>query len=253
MQAQDAVRCFAEQLVKNQKAGRRVVSVHGGGLEIDRMLRALNIESRKIDGLRVTDDATMEVVQMVLAGKVGKEIVAAIQACGGQAAGICGVDGGLFTCRRKRVGAGDLGWVGEVARVNLRLLNALLGADCLPVVASIGLGDDGRIYNINADEAACSLATALRADAVVFLTDVPGVMRRYPDPGSVIGELRIEQAKTLLEEGVLDRGMIPKIEASIAAVAGGAGSAWIIDGRQAQSLTALLRGELETGTRITAA
>ncbi len=236
-------------LVALQRAGARVVLVHGGGPELTAFLRRLGKEPVFVDGLRVTDRETVEVAEMVLAGRVNKALVAGLQRLGGRAVGICGKDGGLLRAR-KRPGP-DLGFVGEIVAVDTSLLEHLHAGGWLPVVASIAPGEDGETYNVNADLAAAALAGALRADSFVLLTDVPGVLRDARDPASLIRELSAAQARDLVREGAVSGGMIPKVEACLAALAGGAGEAWIADGRDGTALEALGRG-LPAGTRLVA-
>lgn len=234
-----------------RREGRRVVLVHGGGPELSAFLRRLGKESRFVDGLRVTDAETAEVAEMVLAGRVNKGLVAALQGLGVRAVGICGKDGGLFRARPYRPGGRDLGLVGEVAAVDPSLVEHLLAGDWLPVVASVAPGERGETYNVNADSAAAALAGALRAESFVLLTDVPGLLRDPEDPSSVLAELEAGEAEALVAAGAVSGGMIPKVQACLAALAAGTRSAWIADGRDGAALLALARGR-PAGTRIVA-
>ncbi|MBI2247703.1 MAG: acetylglutamate kinase [Armatimonadetes bacterium] len=206
-----------EDLVLLKGAGIDPVLVHGGGSEITRMLDRLGKESRFVNGLRVTDEETMEVVEMVLAGSANKAIVSQIATAGGQAVGISGQDGKIFQAR-KLEGPVDLGQVGEIEAVDTSLIQLLSGSGFIPVVASIGIGGDGTSYNLNADHAAGALAAAMGASKFILLTDVSGIYR--DEERSPVSVLKADEAKRLIREGVVSRGMIPKVEACLAALAG---------------------------------
>jgi acetylglutamate kinase len=219
---------FARDVVLLKQVGIDPIVVHGGGPQIGRMLKRLGIESRFIDGLRVTDRATMEVVEMVLAGTINKELVAAINAAGGCAIGLSGKDGGLIEARKLARDGADLGFVGEPERVSERVLAAFRQSDIIPVIAPIGVGADGETYNINADTVAGAVAAAVRARRFLLLTDVPGVLDR---DGQLIPELTAAEARRLIADGTISGGMIPKVETCLAAVEGGVAAAVIVDGR----------------------
>lgn len=236
-----------EDLVLLKGAGIDPVLVHGGGPEITRMLERLGKPSRFVDGLRVTDEDTMEVVEMVLAGRANKTIVSQITTAGGQAVGISGKDGRTFQAR-KMPGPEELGQVGEIQAVDTTLIQLLSGSGFIPVVASIGIGSDGSSYNLNADHAAGALAAAMGANKFILLTDVPGVLRG--DERAPISILRTEEARRLIEDGVINRGMIPKVEACLAAVAAGVPTAHIIGGAQPHALLVELFTEEGVGTMI---
>ncbi len=238
-----------EDLVLLKGAGVNPVLVHGGGLEITRMLERLGKSSRFVDGLRVTDEDTMDVVEMVLAGRANKVLVSLIAAAGGTAVGISGKDGKVLQAR-KLDAAEDLGHVGEVEAVDTGLVNLLSVNGFIPVVASIGIGHDGRSYNLNADHAAGALAAALDASKFILLTDVPGVLTD-PDGGGLMSSLPAEEARRLIREGVIGRGMIPKVEACLAALAAGVPTAHIISGRQPHALLVELFTEEGVGTMLT--
>jgi acetylglutamate kinase len=244
----------AEDLVLMSCVGIRVVLVHGGGPEIDAMLRRLGKEPVFIQGLRYTDEETMEVVQMVLAGKVNKDLVGLIQRAGGKALGLCGLDGGLLAAERHGVGAGgaDLGLVGEIREVRVDVLRAALDGGFTPVVATVaaGMGGDAKSYNVNADTAAAEIAVALGAEKLVLLTDVPGLLRDLKDEGTLIDELPRSGIAELKKAGVLSKGMIPKVECCAKAVDGGVGRAHIIDGRVPHSLLVELFSDVGMGTMI---
>lgn len=247
-----------EDLVLMTCVGIRTVLVHGGGPEIDAMLRRLGKEPVFVDGLRYTDEETMEVVQMVLAGKVNKELVGLIQRAGGRALGLCGLDGGLLSAERLGKGglgegAGrDLGLVGEIREVNALPLEAALSGGYLPVVATIagGMGGDPKSYNVNADTAAADIAIALRAEKLILLTDVPGILRDLRDEGTLIKEMSRIELGAFIKEGIVSKGMIPKVECCARAVDGGVGRAHIIDGRSPHSLLVELFSDTGVGTMI---
>jgi acetylglutamate kinase len=215
--------------------GVRVVLVHGGGPQVSEMMRRLGKEPTFVQGQRVTDAETMEIAQMVLAGKVNKEIAGQIQALGGRAVGLSGRDGGLLRAGRKTgnspEGPVDLGFVGQVSSVDARLLESLTAEGYIPVVCSIGTGESGESLNINADHAAGCIAAALRAQKVFFLTDVRGLMRDPSDPESLVPALTVGEARAAIAEGWAGGGMIPKLNACIDAVESGAEKAHIVDGR----------------------
>lgn len=241
-----------EDLILMQQVGMKPVLVHGGGPEIDRMLRKLNKESVFVEGLRYTDDETMEIVQMVLAGKVNKDLVELVARLGGKAAGLCGADGGMFRATRYRRNGQDLGLVGEVQTVDPALVQALVDAGIIPVVASIALRHDDEygFYNVNADTAAGALAVALKAEKLILLTDVPGVMEDKSDLGTLIKELDVQTAKSLIARGVIKGGMIPKLECCLQALAQGVTAAHIVDGRSPHSLLVELFTDTGMGTMI---
>jgi acetylglutamate kinase len=246
---------FAEDVVLLRLVGMKPVVVHGGGPEISRHMAKLGMEARFVDGHRVTDEATMEVAKMVLVGKVNKEIVGLINSKGAPAVGLCGDDGGLIMAKPlvKRGQDGsvlDLGLVGEVTDVNTRLLD-LLEADYVPVVASVGLGTGGESYNINADTVAGALAAALQAEKVIFLTDVSGLRADLDDESSLISACTSADVTELVEAGKVSKGMIPKVEAVLAALEAGVAAAHIIDGRIAHSiLLEILTDDSGLGTKI---
>lgn len=233
-----------EDVVICQRLGIRVVLVHGGGTAISGWLKRIGKEPRFVRGLRVTDDETMDLVVMTLAGQVNKQLVAEIQRRGGRAIGVSGIDGAMLRARQLDP---DLGRVGEVQAVDLAPLVALIEAGYIPVVAPIALGEDGASLNINADTAAAELAIALRAEKAIFLTDVPGVLDA---DGRLISELSAGQTKALIAEKVISGGMIPKVEACLRALAGVKRS-HIIDGRVAHALIGELFTDRGVGTMIT--
>jgi len=255
----DYVNAFAADVALLDQVGARPVVVHGGGPQIGEMLKKLQIESSFIDGLRVTDEATVSVVEMVLAGGINKALVAAIASAGGRAVGVSGKDGGLITASKLMAmvkasdsatqQAVDLGFVGEPSHVDVTVLNALMQHHLTPVVAPVGGGEDGKTYNINADTAAGAIAAALNATRMLMLTDVTGVLDQND---KLISSLTISQAEALIHNGTISGGMIPKVKTCIDAVQGGAEGAVIIDGRAPHALLVELFTEHGMGTMITA-
>ena len=229
---------FARDIVLLKQVGLNPVVVHGGGPQIGSMLKRLAIESEFVDGLRVTDEATVEIVEMVLSGRINKGIVAAITAAGGKAVGLSGKDGGLIAARKltrikkdpdsniERVL--DLGFVGEPTHVDPRVLDIFARSDFIPVIAPIGRGEDGETYNINADTVAGAIAVAAQATRLLLLTDVEGVLDKF---GALIEEMTAADARARMADGTLTGGMIPKVETCIEAIEGGVGAAVIVDGR----------------------
>lgn len=251
------VSAFAADIALLDQVGARPVVVHGGGPQIGEMLKKLEIESTFIDGLRVTDEATISVVEMVLAGGINKGLVAALAQAGAKAVGISGKDAGLISARKLMAkpkqndsaieSAIDLGFVGEPAAVNCEVLDALSDRNLIPVVAPVGVGEDGKTYNINADTAAGAIAAAVRATRMLMLTDVPGVLDKS---GVLIPELTVSAARALIANGTVSGGMIPKVETCIAAVQGGAEAAVIMDGRAQHALLVELFTNHGIGTII---
>ena len=229
---------FARDIVLLKQVGLNPVVVHGGGPQIGSMLKRLAIESEFVDGLRVTDAATVEIVEMVLSGRINKGIVAAITAAGGKAVGLSGKDGGLIAARKlTRVKMDpdsniekvlDLGFVGAPTRVDPQVLEVFTQSDFIPVIAPIGLGEDGETYNINADTVAGAVAVAAQATRLLLLTDVEGVLDKS---GTLIKEMSVADAHNRMADGTLTGGMIPKVETCIQAIDGGVGAAVIVDGR----------------------
>ncbi|MDR1240163.1 MAG: acetylglutamate kinase [Treponema sp.] len=231
--------------------GIRTVLVHGGGPEIEAMLSAVGKESRFVQGLRYTDEETMEIVQMVLCGKVNKDITALIQQAGGRAIGLCGIDGAML--RAKRIRETDLGLVGEIAEVDVSVLNSILDSGTIPVVSSVayGIGEDaGRALNINADTAAAKIAAAMGAEKILLMTDVRGILRDVRDPDSLIKELTRSELEELKKKGVVSKGMIPKADCCCLAMDGGVRKAHIIDGRLPHALLIELFTDEGIGTMI---
>ncbi len=228
MQSRELERAVMGDLHLLQLVGIRVVLVHGGGPEISEMLKKLGKETQFIDGLRVTDHETAEVVQMVLAGKVGKNLVAHLQSIGGKAIGLCGMDGHMITARQKDA---VHGYVGEITAVNVQPILDVLEKGYIPVISSIGCDDEGNSYNINADTAAARIAAALRAESLINMTDIRGVLRDPKNDDTLISVVPAGEAPALIREGVISGGMIPKVECCIEAIRRGVRKVFIIDGR----------------------
>ncbi|MDR0321593.1 MAG: acetylglutamate kinase [Treponema sp.] len=241
-----------EDVILMECVGIRTVLVHGGGPEIEAMLKKTGKESRFVNGLRYTDEETMDIVQMVLCGKVNKEITALIQKNGGRAIGLCGIDGGLLKARRMK-GEEDLGLVGEIEQVDATMLNSILNAGIIPVVSSVAYGtgeDEGKSLNINADTAAAKIAAALNAEKLVLMTDVRGVLRDVKDETSLIKSISKSQVDTFKKEGVITKGMIPKTDCCVMALDGGVKKTHIIDGRLSHAILVELFTNEGVGTMI---
>ena len=239
---QGCMRAIAE-LVRD---GNQVAVVHGGGVQLTRTLKSMGIESQFIEGLRVTDAATRDVALMVLAGRVNKSLVAALGALGQPAVGLSGGDGLLFRARKKRIGP-DLGFVGEIAASDTRWLDAIWQCNGVPVLSSMALGFDGEYYNVNADEMAAACAIACRADALVFLTDVPGV--RGSD-GDVLRWLSIDQIAEMAKGAIITGGMLPKLGACREALLNGVKRVRILPAEAAGSLPDLCSSRVAHGTEV---
>ncbi len=219
---------FAADVVLLKHIGLRPVIVHGGGPQIAATLERMGRQSTFIEGRRVTDDATMEVVEMVLGGTINREIVELVQQAGGQGVGFTGSDGGLMRVKQKRIDGKDLGRVGEVTHVDPYILLAAMDAGFVPVIAPIGVDESGRSYNVNADEAAGAIAAALGAEKLILLTDVEGVLDARNE---LISQVSVETCRSLIGNGTIKGGMIPKMECCIQALSGGVKRTHVVDGR----------------------
>jgi acetylglutamate kinase len=242
-----------QDIVLMSCVGIRTVLVHGGGPEIESLLKRLGKESRFVGGLRYTDQETMEIVQMVLAGKVNKDIVSLVQQEGGKALGLCGIDGGLLQGRRLRLEGEDLGLVGDISSVNTAVLTDALDRGYVPVVSTVALGIEdakGEALNVNADTAAAQIAAALGAEKLVLMTDVRGILRDVQDPDSLIKELRRSELDNLIRQGIVSKGMIPKVDCCRLALEGGVKKAHIIDGRLPHAILIELFTDEGIGTMI---
>ncbi|MGB8703131.1 MAG: acetylglutamate kinase [Thermosynechococcaceae cyanobacterium] len=214
--------------------GIRPVVVHGGGPEINLWLSKIGIEAKFLNGLRVTDADTMDVVEMVLVGRVNKELVALINRSGGSAVGICGKDANLITARPQ--GPEEMGFVGEVTSINASLISTLVENGYIPIVSSVATDETGQAFNINADTVAGEIAAALGAEKLILLTDTPGILHDFHNPDSLIPQLDIAQARDLVQSGVVSGGMIPKVSCCVRSLAQGVRAAHIIDGRMPHAL-----------------
>jgi acetylglutamate kinase len=248
---------FARDMVLLELSGVNPIVVHGGGPQIGAMLKKLGIESRFSGGLRVTDKPTVEIVEMVLAGSINKQLVGAINAQGGRAIGLCGKDGNMVTAKKvtRAPGPGgdhedyvDLGYVGEPDKIDMTVLQQILGRDLIPVLAPVAAGVDGQTYNVNADTFAGAVAGALKAKRLLFLTDVPGVLDKEKN---LIKQLRIDQIHELIADGTITGGMIPKVETCIYAVERGVEGVVILDGKTPHSVLIELLTDHGAGTLIT--
>ncbi len=250
---------FARDMVMLKVCGLNPIVVHGGGPQINRMLDKLDVKPEFRDGLRVTDQATMDVVEMVLAGSINKAIVASIQQAGGRAVGISGKDGSLMIAERMtrdkkgpdgKIEKIDFGFVGEPSRINTEILHTIMKSDAIPVIAPIGMGWEGETYNVNADTAAGAIATATQAKRLLLLTDVAGVLDKHKQ---LISELKVGDIPELIADGTITGGMIPKVESASAVVESGVEGVIVLDGRVPHSVLLELLTPHGVGTRISRA
>ena len=249
---EDLKKAVMEDIVLLNTIGIQVVLVHGGGPEINHMLERVGKESKFVNGLRYTDAETMEIVQMVLTGKLNKDIVGILLQQGGKAVGLSGVDSGLLRAKKIDKDGADLGFVGDVTEVNPEIVRSLLDQGFIPVISTVALGeqgDDAR-YNINADTAAAKIAIALGAEKFVQLTNVPGVLRDINNPDSLIKRIAREAIPSMIATGVISSGMIPKIECCLTALKGGVPRTHIIDGRVPHSLLIEMFSDRGIGTML---
>lgn len=210
--------------------GFKPIIVHGGGKEISRWVGKVGMEPRFVNGLRVTDSDTMEIAEMVL-NRVNKSLVAMVEELGVKAVGVSGKDGGMLHVKKKLSNGEDIGYVGDIDSVNTDLIMDLLANDFLPIICPIGYDDDYNSYNINADDAACAIAKAVKAEKLAFLTDIEGVYRDFNDKSSLISELTVEEAEEFIKDGVVGGGMIPKLQNCVSAIEEGVSRVHILDGR----------------------
>ncbi len=213
--------------------GVKVVLVHGGGPEITEMLKKVGKESKFVDGLRVTDEETVDIVQMILAGKISKSLVNQIECAGGSALGLSGLDGHMIKAEMKDK---RLGYVGKITEINPKPIIDVLEKGYIPVISTLGCDDDGNVYNINADTAAAKIAGALKAESLIILTDTPGILRDKDDPTSLISHITVSETEKLIKEEVIVGGMIPKVECCTTAISAGVEKVFIIDGRVPHSI-----------------
>jgi acetylglutamate kinase len=239
---------FAQDVVLLHSVGINVVVVHGGGPQIGTMLKRLGVESKFVDGLRVTDAETLDVVRMVLVGKVNRDIVACLNVHGPIAVGVSGEDGSLL---HATAASPELGFVGDIEEVRTDVLDRLLAEDLVPVIATIGVDAEGQSYNINADTAAGAIADALGAAKLVYLTDIEGIRRDVADAGSLISTITAGDLEALIADGTVSEGMIPKVASCVQAVKGGVGHAHILDGRVPHALLLEIFTDEGVGTMVT--
>ncbi len=238
-----------QDIVLMRYVGINPVLVHGGGPEISEAMQRMGKEPQFVGGLRVTDAETMEIVEMVLAGKTNKGIVARLNQQGAMAVGLSGKDGNLIVAERETT-KGDIGFVGRVTQINPALLHTLAGAGYIPVISTVAIGKNGESYNVNADTVAGELAVALGAARLVMMTDVEGIYQDFADKDSLVKEMSMKDARQLITDGHVDKGMIPKVDACIIAINGGVERATIIDGRLPHSLLMELFTDAGIGTMI---
>ena len=238
-----------KDLLLLQLVGVKVVLVHGGGPAINSTLEAMQIESHFVNGLRVTDEATMDVVQMVLAGKVNKGLVADLTDLGGKAVGLCGVDGNMIQVHKQNE---ELGYVGYIDTIDTSIIHDVISRGYIPVISSIGMGADGKTYNINADTVAAKIAGALKAETMVAMTNIDGVLGDVHDPDSLISKITMAEAAQLKADGVIAGGMIPKVDCCLEAIEAGAQKVFIINGEIPHAILIELLTDEGLGTMFVA-
>lgn len=244
--------CVMSDLVLLSLVGIKVVLVHGGGPEINDMLKKLNIESKFISGLRYTGADTINVVKMVLSGKVNKELVQLIHLHNGKALGICGIDGNMLKAQRAYGANGeDLGYVGKITSVNSQPILDALDNGYIPVIATVATDDDGNTYNINADTAAARIAAELKAENLILMTDIAGLLRDKDDPSTLIPFVNVSEVPFMKRQGIISGGMIPKIDCCVEAVRRGVSKTAIIDGRVPHSILIEILSNEGIGTQFT--
>lgn len=252
MLSEELTQTILEDITLLKFVGMNPIVVHGGGPDINATLKALHVEPKFIDGLRVTDDETMEVVQMVLAGKINKQIVAKLNSLGASAIGLCGIDGNILSAEKKKPQNGvDLGNVGEIVEVNTHLLTTLAQDQYIPVVAPVGIGRLGESYNINADVAAGAIAAALEAEKLIYLTDTDGIRTQEDDPSTLLYVASKTDIVTMMEDGRIHGGMLPKVSSCLAALAGGVRRAHILNGTIPHPLILEIFTDSGIGTMVT--
>ena len=233
--------------------GMNPIVVHGGGPEINKLLNIMQLESKFHKGLRITDEITMEVVQMVLTGKINKDIVSRINALGGKAIGLCGIDGGLIQAKKlEPVDGVDLGLVGDITHINSKMLEILAEDEYIPIVAPIGTGADGTAYNINADTAAGEIAAAMKAEKLIFLTDIDGIRREPSNPESLLSSISVDEIYDLMNKDIISGGMIPKVQACIRGIQMGVNRTHILNGTLPHPILLEIFTDVGIGTMVTA-
>ena len=236
-----------EDIVLLHLIGVKVVLVHGGGPEISEMMAKLGKEPKFVDGLRVTDKETVDIVQMVLAGKINKSLVNYLEMKGGKAMGVSGMDGKLIEAKMKDE---RLGYVGEITNINIGCVEDLLNNGYIPVISTVGCDDEGNVYNINGDTAAARIAGALNAERLIMMTDIAGILKDKDDPSTLIPEITISEAQDLFEQGVIQGGMIPKVKCCIDAIGHGVKNVIIMDGRIPHSILMEILTDEGAGTMV---
>ena len=238
-----------QDVVLLKLVGFKPIIVHGGGKEISRWVNKVGMEPHFVNGLRVTDEPTMEIAEMVL-GRVNKSLVSMVEELGVKAVGISGKDGGLLKVKKKYADGKDIGYVGEITDVNPKILYDLMEKDFLPIICPVGLDDEFNTYNINADDAACAIARAVGANKLAFLTDIEGLYRDFEDKSSLISEITVKEAKELIAGGTIGGGMLPKLSNCIDAIEAGVSRVHIIDGRIPHSILMEIFSDRGVGTAI---
>lgn len=249
MQNEEFKRAVMGDIVLLSMIGVKVVVVHGGGPEISDMLKKTGKKSEFVDGLRVTDDETMDIVQMVLAGKVNKDLVNLVEKAGGKAMGISGVDGRMIEAKKLDE---RLGQVGEITNINIKPITDLLDMGYIPIISTIGCDGEGKLYNINADTAAARIAGKLRAESMLTMTDISGVLRDKDDPSTLMSRISVSEVPQLMADGIISGGMIPKIQCCVEAIRRGVKRVFVIDGRVMHSMLMELLTDAGLGTMFTA-
>lgn len=232
-------------LVLLQLVGIKVVLIHGGGPEISAMLKRVGIESKFVNGLRYTDAETAEIVRMVLAGKINKSLVGQIESCGGKAIGLCGIDGGMLTCEKE---SEDLGFVGKIVHADTKIILDCLASGYIPVISTVGYDQEGNVYNVNADTAASVIAGELEAESMILMTDIRGLLQDKDDESTLIKKVVASEIPSLVKEGIISGGMIPKIECCKEAIRRGVKKVFITDGRVNHSILMELLSDEGMGT-----
>jgi acetylglutamate kinase len=247
MTSPDLKKLVMKDLALLNEVGIKVVLVHGGGPEINKMLDALNLESHFVNGLRYTDEQTMQVVQMVLCGKINKDLVSMLESYNARAIGISGVDGNLITAE-KMSGDVDYGFVGEIKSVDSRVIIDILNNGYIPIISSLGKNEKGEVFNLNADTTAAAIAGALKAENLILMTDIKGIFKDIKDENSFVPVIKINEVDNLINEGIIKGGMIPKISCVVDAVKEGVKKAIILDGREPHSILVELLSDKGVGT-----
>ncbi len=252
MVSHELTKTIMEDITLLKYVGVNPILIHGGGPDINQTLAALNIESQFHNGLRITTEDTIDVVQMVLAGRLNKNIVSHLNCLGGNAIGLCGKDGNLIKVIKKPpVNGIDLGYVGEITEINTKLLMLLCSDEYIPVIAPIGVDDSGQSYNINADTVAGEIAAALSAEKLIFLTDIDGIRQNPENPDSIISIVSIEEIYTLIKQGIITGGMIPKVDGCIKAIQKGVNRTHIINGTVPHPILLEIFTDKGIGTMVT--